>query len=155
SGSGGAADPGWKPVAWAPRGVDVATNPKAAALPISWASCAGSASGCEKVQVSDTLMGAPPYQIELGSVLRTPKGYRVALTITFGTFKTIDESRSVVYDESGSPLVAWRMPSKNDGTYCTPIPTLLRDGNIWFGVQFTDNQGGGPSGYIFGTSDTI
>ena len=115
---------GWKPVGWdAPCSVEVATNSAAAVPPLIWDPCKDGEPGCEQARVDwDKPFGEPFAPL---NIVRTGGGYRVGATL----FYKDNELRSVIYDESGIPIVAWR---SSECVIVVPMPTPSR---AWMGAQ--------------------
>jgi hypothetical protein len=103
--------------------------------------------------VTDAIGKTKPV-VGLGSVERTPQGFRFSLAETFIENTLHLEDRGAVYDEAGQPTLVWRSLGTPDVS-CLLTPPLIRGMRLWCGAQTTNEQGGGDSGYMTGVFGSI
>lgn len=123
---------GWTPVAW-PNDCDVeiAANPAIALPPLEWVPCCAELPGCEHINVSWRYedLAWPWMRV---SVMPWGNGYRIGVAIQLTEYGA---HLAGVYDETGTPMVAWR--TKNHLHCGFYVPTVTTD-RVWFGAYNTD-----------------
>jgi hypothetical protein len=141
----------WKPVSWSPCEVEIAANPGAAEQPIAWTTCREGAVGCEQLVINEGIPNGS-FRYILGSVNKTPTGYRVSVHMEWrGQDLQKQDERDVIYAESGAPSILFRTDKED----CKLLPATLEGDTVWMGAQHMSGEEVLGSSYIYGSHTDV